>query len=91
VNLATVNPVVQPTTIRGRITNQQGDPLVMASVQLQGSGERVYTDAQGDYRLVAVEAGARTVNVSASGFQTASQDVSVLEAGGEVVLDVSMS
>jgi hypothetical protein len=91
VNLATVNPVVQPTTIRGRITDQQGDPLVMAAVQLQGSSERAYTDAQGDYRLVAVETGARTVNVSASGFQTASQDVSVLEAGGEVVLDVSMT
>jgi hypothetical protein len=91
VNLATVNPVVQPTTIRGRVTNQEGDPVVMAAVQLQGSGERAYSDAQGNYRLLAVETGARTVGASASGFETVSHQVSLLEAGGEQVQDITLS
>jgi hypothetical protein len=44
INLATVNPVIQPTTVSGRVTNQSGDPVTMAAVQIQGSGERAFTD-----------------------------------------------
>jgi Carboxypeptidase regulatory-like domain len=38
INLAVVNPSIQPTTVRGRVINQDADPVVMAKVQIQAAG-----------------------------------------------------
>jgi hypothetical protein len=39
INLAVVNPAIQPTIVRGRVINQGADPVVMAEVRMQGSGD----------------------------------------------------
>jgi hypothetical protein len=91
INLAAVNPVVQPTTVSGLVTNQVGDPIIMAAVQIQGSGERAFTDAQGDYRLVGVETGSRTITASAQGLQPVTRTVLLTQAGDEQNLDFTLS
>jgi hypothetical protein len=80
-----------PTTIKGRITGQGAGALQMAEVRVKGSGERAFSDAQGQYLLVGVEAGARTVLVSAQGFQPAAQSVALNQAGASQTLDVALT
>jgi hypothetical protein len=90
INRAVVNPAIQPTTVRGRVINQDADPVVMAEVRVQGSGERALTDSQGNYRLLGVETGNRTVVVSAQGYSSLSRRVSINQAGAEQVLDFTL-
>jgi len=80
-----------PTTIKGRITGQGAGALQMAEVRIKGSGERDFSDAQGQYLLVGVEAGARTVLISAQGFQPAAQSVTLNQAGASQTLDVALT
>jgi carbon monoxide dehydrogenase subunit G len=70
-----------PTTLKGQVTSADTQPVFFANVLIQGSGERTYSDAQGNYRLVGLEVGARTVQVSAQGYKTNSQTVQLSQAG----------
>lgn len=79
-----------PTTIKGKITAQGAGALQMAEVRVKGSGESTFSDAQGQYLLVAVEAGARTVLVSAQAFQQASQAVTLNQPGAVQTVDVAL-
>ena len=80
-----------PTTIKGRITSQGAGALHMAEVRVKGSGERTFSDAQGQYMLAAVEAGVRTVIVSAQGFQPSTQTVTLNQPGAAQTLDVALT
>lgn len=87
VNLAVVNPIVQPTTISGTITNQAGDPLPMASARVGNSGEQVFTDMLGTYRLIGVETGNRNIIAAAQGYEVASRQILINTAGTAQTLD----
>jgi Carboxypeptidase regulatory-like domain len=80
-----------PTTIKGRITGQGASALHLAEVRVKGSGERAFSDAQGQYLLAGVEAGVRTVFVSAQGFQPATQTVTLNQPGAAQTLDVALT
>ena len=70
------------TTIKGFITDKNtDDPVTMASVQIQGSAERVFSDGSGEYLVAGLEAGKRTVLVNAHGYKTAFKAVSIKKAG----------
>lgn len=91
--LATADMVLPPTTIEGRLTEQGVTPpvnVVMAEVRIKGSGEQVFSDDQGHYRLRGVETGERTVLVSAPGYQPAAQGVQLNQAGEEQTLDFTL-
>jgi hypothetical protein len=68
---ADASAALAPTMVKGRVTDGGGAPVPMAEVRIQGSGEKTWADADGRYRLVAIERGARKVQVTARGFAPA--------------------
>jgi len=56
------------TTVRGRITNDRNEPLESASIQVKGTQNGTYTNAQGDFILRNVGENA-TLVISAVGYQ----------------------
>jgi hypothetical protein len=82
--MVTANLALPPTTVKGQIADQDtADPVFMAEVRVQGSGERAFSNAQGDYLLTGLETGIRTVQVTAQGYQGTSQAVTLEQAGTE--------
>lgn len=71
-------------TIRGTVTDTDGDPLADATVALADEPRRIVTDADGTYELP-VTAGSYTLSVSAFGYESTSTPVSVTE--GETVTE----
>jgi hypothetical protein len=84
----TADMVLPPTTLSGTITaGNENDPVVMAEVQIQGSGERTFSNSDGSYVLSGLEQGERSLVVSARDYATATQQV-VLSAGDEVITNL---
>jgi hypothetical protein len=79
--MAKADLALNPTTIKGKVTIKGGTPLAMAEISLRGSGERAYSDKDGNYSLCGVETGDRLVQVLAQGFKPASQTVKLVKAG----------
>jgi hypothetical protein len=87
ISMVTADIALPPTTIRGRVVDQDNNPVGMAEVRVVGSGERTFSNAdieapteiQGQYRLTGLEAGKRTVLVSARGYTTATQTVQLTQ------------
>lgn len=98
--LAAADVSLPPTTVKGRISGPPGgtknkptpgDPVMMAEVRVRGSGERTFSDGDGNYRLSELEPGERTVLVTARGFQDPAPQLVVLGApGATVTLDVAL-
>lgn len=67
---ASVAPISStgPVTLTGRILNEEGKPLVGATVLLKGSGKGTGTDANGNYKLEA-PAGDNTLIFGYGGYQ----------------------
>lgn len=81
------NLALPPTRLSGRV--QRAGPLApiaRAEVRLRASGVKAMSNNLGQYMLSAVEAGTQTVQVSAPGFTTNSQSVT-LDAGQNTVVD----
>jgi Carboxypeptidase regulatory-like domain len=81
ITMAAANIALPPTTLKGEITDQDGDRVALVEVRVQGSGERTFSDAQGRYVLVGLEIGQRTVLVFAQGYQPGFQTVTLSPAG----------
>ena len=70
IKMASLKFILRPTTIKGRITGPvHKNGVVMAEVRVKGSGERAFSDAQGQYVLAGIEPGKRTVLVFAQGYR----------------------
>ena len=64
--------------IAGKITDENGEPLVGANVVLQGTTLGAATDAEGDYYIINIPPGAYTLTTSMMGYTTVSKtEVSV--------------
>ena len=80
-----------PTTLKGQVTDATTHEAVsLAEVLVQGSGERTFSDTQGNYCLVGLEVGTRTVQVSARGYKAYIQTVQLRQAGAEQQLTVAL-
>src|SRR5215212_424319 len=89
-DLETVDLELPATTVKGKVKDQAGQAVRMAEVRVQGSGESAWSDAQGNYALSGVEAGARRIEVSARGFQKVSEAVAIGQPGATVTRDVTL-
>jgi hypothetical protein len=88
IKLDPADVALPPTRIHGQVTHAAtGEPIDRAKVRLRGDTNVVRTDAQGGYALANLVASSPTLEVSAPGFKTASQKVS-LEAGQDQNVDV---
>ncbi len=86
-----VNFALQPTAVTGKITgagNKGG--VLMAQVQVRGSGERTFSDADGRYALAGIEPGKRTVQVRAQGYRPAAEAVFIAAPGESKTLDFDL-
>jgi Carboxypeptidase regulatory-like domain len=77
---ATADIALPPTTLKGQITNSEGAPVVMAKVQMVGSGESTFSDSQGNYLLTGLQSGQRMVTVFAQGYELISQGTPLSQA-----------
>ncbi|MBC7948559.1 MAG: SusC/RagA family TonB-linked outer membrane protein [Chitinophagaceae bacterium] len=62
--------------IRGRITNEQGDPVANASVELVGTSKGVVANSNGEFVISGVQPGNYQLRISAIGFQEEIRSVS---------------
>src|SRR5882762_4124031 len=72
--------LAQGVSIRGRVADAAGAPLLRASVSAEGSGLRATTDDQGRYEIRGISAGTYTVRVRLLGYVPQSARVSVGQA-----------
>ena len=85
ITMSTADITLTPTSVKGRITNNEGSSVLMAEVRVKGSGERTFSDGNGEYSLTGLEAGSRTVQVSAQGHQPKNEDVQLGEGDTETL------
>jgi hypothetical protein len=86
-----INMTLQPTVVKGKITGPgHKTSIAMAEARIQGSGERTFSNAQGEYLLAAIEPGKRTVQVFAQGFRSASQAVTIEGPGQAHTLNFAL-
>lgn len=78
------SPTGDPITVSGRVTDDQGQPLVGASVRVKGSSSGATTDAQGRFTLNNVDPNA-TLEVSFVGHET-----QLLAVKGKTVFSVAL-
>lgn len=80
-----------PTGVQGKVTDAGGAAVMLAQVLLQDSGEAVFSDEAGNYQLLGVEAGARTLLVSPPGSTTPASQVVTLTQGATATQDIQLS
>lgn len=76
----------QNGSVRGRVTDENGDPLSGATVKLEETSIGALTDDDGQYTLKNVEPGTYKISISLVEYETLSTDVTV-EAGQTVTFD----
>ena len=85
--------ILPPTLVKGKVTapgQEAGVPL--ARVRLKGSGERAFTDAQGQYVVAGIEPGKkRTLLVTAQGYAMKSKEFALVEPGAAKKLDFELT
>jgi len=87
-----VNLALQPTTVQGKITSRgQRNGVMLARVQIKGSGERTLSDDNGEYTLSGIEPGKRELLVRAQGYRTAAEPVTIGEAGTSQIVNVTLT
>ncbi|MFD2065519.1 carboxypeptidase-like regulatory domain-containing protein [Pontibacter silvestris] len=81
-----VNISSYASTVTGKVTSEEGEPLIGASVALKGSSTVIITDARGNYTIVVPDEGGTFV-VSYIGFVT--KEVSV--APGTTSVNITLN
>ncbi len=87
INMATLEIALPSTAVTGLVTAQGGQPLPMAEILVQGSGERVFSNDSGRYLLRGLETGNRTLRASAQGYEQGTLTVSLAQAGAVQTAD----
>ena len=88
--MASVDLAISATTLQGEVRDTEAEAVVMAQVKVQGSSEQTFSNSQGEYFLIGLEAAPqqeRTILVTASGYQSSSQTVLLSQPGVVQSLD----
>ena len=89
IKLAAADAALAPTRIRGQVLRANVNPpkpVAGAKVRLRGDTTIVLTDAGGNFALSGLVAGSPTIEITATGFKTFTQVVT-LNAGQEQILN----
>ncbi|MCI0662166.1 MAG: carboxypeptidase-like regulatory domain-containing protein [Acidobacteria bacterium] len=79
-------------TIKGKVVDRRsGEAVAGAIVHLAGSGKSATTDAEGSYTFATVPAGSHQVNISTSGFNTATYTASVSEVSPVIEVNTDIT
>lgn len=91
VKLTSIDFSLQPTVVKGKVTGTgHKSGVAMAEVRIKGSGERAFTDVQGEYVLTGIEPGKRNVVVLAQGYRTMTQPVALAEPGASETVNFNL-
>ena len=81
--------------VRGIVADPQGAPIAGAAVILTSDAKKIIrttiTNGSGEYVFNAVDPGAYTVEVTASGFKKSSQPGLIIETGNALTVDTKLS
>jgi len=92
VKVSFIDLALQPTCLTGKITGpNHKTAIVLAEVRVKGSGERTFSDAQGQYVLRSIEPGRRTIEVSAQGYKPKSEPVTIASPGTVETVNMSLA
>ena len=80
----TAAPVPPPIDVRGRVTNEKGEPVPGATIAVKGSSKVVATNDNGEFELHGVDQNA-TIEISSIGYEK--QEVKL---GGQTSLSVQL-
>jgi TonB-linked SusC/RagA family outer membrane protein len=72
--------IMQPADggVRGKITNEQGEPIAAASVLVVGQNNKsTAADTQGAFTITGLKAGTYTLRISGVGFETITREVQI--------------
>jgi hypothetical protein len=91
--MAAADIALPPTSIKGKVTGKNNQPVLLAEVRVKGSGERAFSDKQGEYLVSGIEIGERTVEIRAQGYQKASKAIQFNddEIGAVKTLDFALA
>ncbi|HBE16263.1 MAG TPA: hypothetical protein DEG17_25055 [Cyanobacteria bacterium UBA11149] len=91
IKLAAADISLPPTAIKGKVINNDNTAVVMAKIQVVGSGEYTFSNGEGQYLLIGLETSSqkRTVQVSARGYRLSSQHVQ-LNRGETKIIDFQL-
>jgi len=67
--------------LRGKVTNESGEPLAGATITIEGQNKSVITNSEGEFRIANTRPGKYKVTVTYVGYQPISRDVIVSDAG----------
>lgn len=79
------NAVLQNIPIKGKVTNEKGEPVVAASVTIKGSKTGAQTNASGEFSLSIKELPV-TITVSAVGFEKVTKTITKKETGKSIAI-----
>ncbi len=65
--------------IKGRITNDRGEPVARASIQLVGADRGTAADTLGNFTMSDVKPGRYRLQASAVGFETSTKEITITE------------
>jgi hypothetical protein len=86
------NVQLPPTRLGGEVKRSDNDQAIpQATVRLRGSQVKTLTDEEGKYLLSGLQSSQPTVQVSATGFVTESQEKVTLTAGEETTVNFSLT
>ncbi|MEM6806301.1 MAG: TonB-dependent receptor, partial [Bacteroidota bacterium] len=80
----------QTGSVSGTVTDEEGLPLVGATVRIENSKLGATTNQEGVYKITAIPTGSRTLIFSIIGYQTLKRDVDISSDMG-IGLDLSLS
>lgn len=82
--------MAQTSAIKGKVIDEEGNPIFNAAIVVEGEGKGAYTNMNGDYEVAGLTPGEYTVSFRSSEFKN-KQETVTLGAGEILVLDVIMS
>ncbi|MCP2729160.1 carboxypeptidase-like regulatory domain-containing protein [Limnofasciculus baicalensis] len=87
IKLTAADISLPPTALKGEVTNTDNTPVVMAKIQVVGSGEYIFSDGEGKYLFTGLEASEtrRTVQVSAQGYKLVSKSVQLNQGKTKII------
>jgi len=85
--LSAATVFAQTSIVTGKVVDETNQPLPGAAVTLKGTQKSTGTDANGNFRLLAVPNGTVTLEVTFIGYQTLEKVVNV---SGNVTVDLSL-
>lgn len=76
--------------IRGRVTDNAGNPLPNASVLVVGTDKGTAADAKGNFSITGIRAGKYQLQITAVGFQTVIRDITITD-NQDLQLSIAMN